>query len=170
MDATGAIALGTLIGGLMTGAATALIIFFRGRSEIRINERRAEVIEYQSTIKEWKEIANQLREQNERRDLVIKQLQGAVAVLQAENSNCREDYAEVKTVAKFLYDHMSRLHAIVVGQGGSDPGPLPEMPKLHDRQERTAANTEFMVRQAEQSANLVKEADGAIHKPHGEQA
>ncbi|MGH8357453.1 MAG: hypothetical protein ACRESF_08155, partial [Pseudomonas sp.] len=136
-------------------------------SVIRIAEEKAAAQEdsakHRTTIGEYQALLEKQREQNERQDVAIRQLQAAVDALRSENADCREDYAEVRTSYQFLYELTRHLHLIVAKTGLPGAGPLPPMPELKDRPRR--AGMEFIIHQAQQTASLVQEADKTIKLP-----
>jgi uncharacterized coiled-coil protein SlyX len=153
-DVGGWLAVGTVVGALLTAAAGAAVKLLSERRRIAKDARL-------DAIAEWRELAARLEAQHERCEAVISQQQQALDALRAIYTGCREDCVETRSNLRHLYECVRRMHARLKA-AGQDPGELPEMPP---ERERSSAEAEFLARQAAQSAGLLKAADKAIVPP-----
>lgn len=149
------IGVGTAIGAIATAIIAILKAVWDSR-RVRRKDALDEVWDYAAKV-----VAH-----SERQDAVIIQGQAAVEALAQRESECREDNAEKAQCIHFLYDHMRRQHKALVSHG-IDPGEMPEMPPMRDRQAHGGQDPQFLARQAAQSAELLQETGRVIREPGG---
>lgn len=149
-------------GALARDVFGALGNFLNGLAKSRLEANKAKADEdsatHKTTIDEWQQIAKRLEEQNERSAAVIRQHQEVVQALSDDHADCREENAELRTAVRSIYGALKYLHDRAQKSGAFDPGQLPEMPELREREPSRAA---FLVRQAAQSAELLKRSNEA---------
>lgn len=150
-EPAGWLGLGALLGGAIGGAVAAAIKWMNARATI---QRAARI----DALNEWKEIATARQGQIDRQGAVIAEQQRAIEALWRSEAECRESLAEHRQALHFLYDLLGRMRQSLC-ELGHDPGPLPDLPPLRERQ---PPETEFAVRQAAQTATLAQEAARAL--------
>lgn len=138
-------------GGLITAIVAAYVTWSNNRNKIKTEAKAAKHSIRKDSLAEWQRIAETWKEQNERRDLVIDQLQEVSQSLAVEN-------AENRTAVHFLYEHLKRVYNIALRLGATDLGEMPELPEMHETEKRST----FLLTQARQSIQLIKEADKTI--------
>lgn len=151
------VVLSTAAGGLITALSGAVLGLLKSRRE-GLRQARSDA------LAEWREIVAKLEAQNERRDAVIGQQQRVIETLSEENADCREESAGQRTSLRHFLDTIRR-HAAALRALGHDPGPDPELPPARPRREG-ADSSQFLARQAAQSAAMLTEADKTI-RPEG---
>ena len=154
-EAAGWVAIGGIVGGAIGAAANWCIRWAASRDAAKRQRQR-------DTIDEWKDVAQRLREQNDRQEAVVSQLRTAVDALWAAESDCRESLAEHRQALHFMHNMMVRWHAILESECKKDMGPMPEMPPIR---ERARHDLDFLARQAQQSAASVSEAAKTLPPP-----
>lgn len=138
--------LGTMLGSLTTAVVTQIIRIFKARHDARRETRK-------DALDEWRELNSRLEEQIDRYGAVIEQQQAALEAMWRAESICRTALAERTVCIKFLWDHLVLLHN-KLKEIGHDLGDLPQMPTMSEIPPPT--NSEFLLRQAKQSASLVR--------------
>lgn len=154
MEGFGEVAGWTALGGFLTVAVTNLLRVWRMKSGVQRVDRK-------DAIDEWRELLAQREEHAERLESVIRQDQEAIKALQADNADCREESAELRSSQHFLYDLVKRCFSSLKA-AGHDPGELPDLPAMRPHRSR---ESDFLVRQAAASAQLSREAGDSLSQP-----
>lgn len=147
-------ALGGLVTAVLGGAAAVVVSVWKQKDKSTASSARLATKERRDTIDEWRNYANYLLAQNERKDQAIKDQQEAIESILGDHSECREKIAELRAYVWYLMDALRRAFASLKALG-QNPGDIPDMPTDRHGQ----SDSEFKVRQAEQSANLVSAKD-----------
>lgn len=156
--------IGGAIGAGITALGWAAVNILKQWNANKSSTRRDAIDEWQQIVKRLEDRSVKLEEQNERRDAVIKQLQNIIHEMLEEHSDCREENAELRSAVHFLYENLQRVHSLAIQNGPHDPGPLPALPAMRNRPNRKERN-EFLLKQAEQATESLKEADKVIKNP-----
>lgn len=152
---TGGSPVGEGVFGGLTVIASVVAYLFGKWSEQKRADRKDTLDEV------WKYVA-ELKGAVERRDAVLEQHGRAVELFSRQNADCREEAAELRQAVHFLHGSLERAYA-QLRKLGHDPGDLPELPP--PRQRQPGPDPEFVARQAQHSAGLLKQASGAFAAP-----
>lgn len=168
MDGAG---IGILIGAL----ATALGVVIKHVSDaIKVKkEVEAKVAKEQraDALIEWQ---NLVTEQSERAAAAIRDMQDGmnrmqhkIVLLEKEGEDCQEESQEQRAYLHEIYA-MLKQDRMALAKLGEDHGPMPAFPPLRKRTPvptGSDSDMEFVIKQAQQSANLVLEAGKTITPP-----
>jgi hypothetical protein len=119
---------------------------------------------YQEALQAYRDSLRKTEQQCERQASVIEQYQAAFRAYQEADSDKREEIAELRGIVYFLHDHLKRCY-LELRECGRDMGELPELPPPRER--TRAKEADFLVRQANQSASLTKEAGEVLKQENG---
>ncbi len=169
---TGTDAPGWMIGiGVVVGAlAAALVTVWNGWGRAKIADKEAGVKMDEAVRKgqaktrrdsllEWQTISQRLQDQIDRYDAVVRQHQETIQAITEEHSECREDYAQARAAIHFLYEHLGSVYS-QAEKSGLSLGIMPELPRM--REPIATTRSEFLRRQATQSAELLRESTRVI--------
>lgn len=169
------LAIGTVAGVVLSGLGRLMDGWFKGRRDQRgdlVKNRREQLADKRTAmrarradaLKEWQGL---VVAQGERNAATISELQTAVNSLRAENINCREESAELRTALYYFHNLLER-NCRLLRDRGYDPGEVPPMPPDHGRAARHD-DAEVLARQATQTAildaHLTQEASKVIAQP-----
>ncbi len=172
---TGTDAPGWMVGiGVVVGAlAAALVTVWNGWGRAKIADKEAGVKMDEAVRKgqaktrrdsllEWQTISQRLQDQIDRYDVVVRKDQEVIQAVTEEHAECREDYAQARSAIHFLYEHLRLVHERAE-QSGLALGDMPELPPM--REPIATSRSEFLRRQATQSAELLRESTRVIQPP-----
>lgn len=150
------VALGGLVVTVVPVITTAMIMLLKGWSAER-RKKRADA------INEWRDLVVRLEAQIERQGAVLDQQNEALTVVRQELANCRADHADRVGDVKFLYARLCSMHR-TMHEAGLKPEPLPDMTLGEIRSGTASGDPDFLAKQSQQAARLVREAQKAIDR------
>jgi hypothetical protein len=159
-----ATAVGTAAGFIIKAVSDAMKTKAETRAKVASGERADAAAARKDTVAEWQSYAAALVAHNDRQESTISQYQVAIDALMRDKVSYREEVAEQRQCIYFLYDHVKRLHKMLKTGVPVDPGELPELPPMHQR-ELPGQDSRFLANQAIQSAELLKQSGKVILPP-----
>lgn len=149
--------------GLLVGALAAAYVFvLKARAASRKTDREQDAEDYVSSLNSWKALVTAHEEQGKIREATMQGMMQVLELQKRDQLRCRTAHAQLKSALYFLNDWCKRLYTAVVAAKG-DPGPQLEMPLIDDLVEGQDA-AEFLMRQAKQSEQVVRETDEKLRE------
>lgn len=152
-DTATGVGIGVMISGVVAAVGAVIHAFIKNRHDQHREARK-------DAIDEWKQTADNLRQQLDRYDAALRESQEVVQAVWRAEANCRTLLAEARTCIKFLYLQLKSFHARF-RELGHDPGDMPELPPMSDPAHATT-EMEYKARQASHSASLVQQAGSVV--------